>query len=163
MIRNTTSAKRKLNRNLLQSKVYNLSDSIHERNMINPFDFLSMDELPMLPIYEDIDIDSLIDNQENMSMSSITRAEPIVITRLKQRILKVVVMGLKVVFIVILIKNTRKKCICFIYVLLHIKMSAFPSLASKGWHTLLLRGGRRGFDPGQLRRTKRAIFPPLAI
>ncbi len=25
------------------------------------------------------------------------------------------------------------------------------------------RGGRRGFDPRQLRRTKRAFFPPLAI
>ncbi len=30
-------------------------------------------------------------------------------------------------------------------------------------HILLLRGGRRGFDPRQLRRTKRAFFPPLAI
>jgi hypothetical protein len=26
-----------------------------------------------------------------------------------------------------------------------------------------LGGGRRGFDPRQLRRTKRAFFPPLAI
>jgi hypothetical protein len=25
------------------------------------------------------------------------------------------------------------------------------------------RAGRRGFDPRQLRRTKRAFFPPLAI
>ncbi len=38
-----------------------------------------------------------------------------------------------------------------------------PSLVGKGWHTLLLRGGRRGFDPRQLRRTKRAFFQPLAI
>ncbi len=44
--------------------------------MINPFDFLSMDELAMVSFYEDIDINSLIDNQENMSISSITRAEP---------------------------------------------------------------------------------------
>jgi hypothetical protein len=29
--------------------------------------------------------------------------------------------------------------------------------------TLLLRGGRRGFDPRQPQRTKRAFFPPLAI
>jgi hypothetical protein len=34
---------------------------------------------------------------------------------------------------------------------------------AKGSHTLLLRGGRRGFDPRQPRRTKRAFFPPLAI
>ncbi len=33
----------------------------------------------------------------------------------------------------------------------------------QGAHTLLLRGGRRGFDPRQPRRTKRAFFPPLAI
>ncbi len=34
---------------------------------------------------------------------------------------------------------------------------------AKGAHTLLLRGGRRGFDPRQPRHTKRAFFPPLAI
>jgi hypothetical protein len=33
----------------------------------------------------------------------------------------------------------------------------------KGGHTLLLRGGRHGFNPRQLRRTKRALFPPLTI
>ena len=38
-----------------------------------------------------------------------------------------------------------------------------PSLVGKGGHTLLLRGGWRGFDPRQLRRTKGAVFPPLAI
>jgi hypothetical protein len=38
-----------------------------------------------------------------------------------------------------------------------------PSLVGEGGHTLLLRGGRRGFDPLELRRTKRAFFPPLAI
>jgi hypothetical protein len=38
-----------------------------------------------------------------------------------------------------------------------------PSLVGKGGYTLLLRGGRRGFDPRQLRRTKRAFFPPLVI
>ena len=38
-----------------------------------------------------------------------------------------------------------------------------PSLVGKGGNTLPLRGGRRGFDPRQLRRTKRAFFPPLAI
>jgi hypothetical protein len=38
------------------------------------------------------------------------------------------------------------------------------SLVGNGGHTLLLRGGLRGFDPRQLRRTKRAfrVFP-LAI
>jgi hypothetical protein len=35
-----------------------------------------------------------------------------------------------------------------------------PSLVDKGGHTLLFRGGRRGFDPRQLRRTIRAFFPP---
>jgi hypothetical protein len=29
-----------------------------------------------------------------------------------------------------------------------------PSLVGKGGHTLLLRGGLRGFDPRQLRRNK---------
>jgi hypothetical protein len=38
-----------------------------------------------------------------------------------------------------------------------------PSPVGKGGHTLLLRGGRRGFDPHQLRRIKRSFFPPLAI
>ncbi len=38
-----------------------------------------------------------------------------------------------------------------------------PSLVGKGGHTLLLRDRLRGFDPRQLRRTKRAFFPPLAI
>jgi hypothetical protein len=33
-----------------------------------------------------------------------------------------------------------------------------PSLVGKSGHTLLLQG-RHGFDPRQLRRTKRAFFP----
>ena len=43
--------------------------------MINPLDFLCMDDLVMMPIYEDVDINDLIDFRDNMSMSSfITRA-----------------------------------------------------------------------------------------
>ncbi len=38
-----------------------------------------------------------------------------------------------------------------------------PSLVGKGGHTLLLRGGRLGFDSRQLQRTKRAFYPPLAM
>ncbi len=37
------------------------------------------------------------------------------------------------------------------------------SLVGKGGHTLLLQGVRRGFEPRQLWRTKRAFFQPLAI
>ncbi len=37
------------------------------------------------------------------------------------------------------------------------------NLVGKDRHTLLLRGGRRGFDLRQLWRTKRAFFPPLAL
>jgi hypothetical protein len=32
-------------------------------------------------------------------------------------------------------------------------------LVGKGGHTLFLRGGRRGFDPHQFRRTKCGFFP----
>jgi hypothetical protein len=40
---------------------------------------------------------------------------------------------------------------------------ASPSLVGEGGHTLLLQGGRRGFDPLQIRRTKHAFFAPLAM
>ncbi len=43
---------------------------------------------------------------------------------------------------------------------INIKDPWIPNLVGKGGHTLLLRGGRRGFDPRQLKRTKRAFFPP---
>ncbi len=38
-----------------------------------------------------------------------------------------------------------------------------PPHVGKGGHTVLLWGGRRGFDLRQLRRTKPAFFPPFAI
>jgi hypothetical protein len=44
----------------------------------------------------------------------------------------------------------------------HVDIDNINSLVGKGRHALLPRGGRRGFDPRQLRRTKRAFFSPLA-
>jgi hypothetical protein len=38
-----------------------------------------------------------------------------------------------------------------------------PSLVGERRAYPVLRGGRRGFDPRQPRRTKRAFVPPLAI
>ena len=65
---------------------------------------------------------------------------------------------------VVLFCSTANSKANAVYNVLHICIThAPPSLVGKGGHTLLLRGGRRGFDPRQLRRTKRAFFPPLAI